>query len=159
MKIFRRKPKQRTIQRYNLIDENNGELFDQDYDRIYTTSYEWFRADGKVGIDPIGRSIPFTEDFLVTEDSLVVRCGVDPLVLRGEDRSKWSLVNSICYSIKQPHIEPLNRLVGMLLSEEQAHSYLSHKDGAPPTILTFSLDKPSSELYVPGKEMKIVTFN
>ena len=151
----------REIQRYILRDKSRGEIFAQDPEALYSIRFRWFWTKGKIGMQPIGSGGHFFKDFLVTDDKLFVRRKhsqlISPLIARVENYPEdVNGTNYITYSPKQGHMEPLEKLVNVLLSEDQVHCYLSYESDRrlSPDILTFSLTSPSSELYVPGKLMQ-----
>ena len=152
----------REIQRYILKDKSRGEIFAQNPKTLYSIRFRWFLTEGKVGIQPVGGGGHFFKDFLVTDEKLFVRRKhsqlVSPLIARVENYPEdVDRTNYITYSPKQGHMEPLEKIVDLLLSEDQVHCYLSHEpDGRYLDILTFSLTSPSSELYAPGKLMQRV---
>ena len=166
------------IQRYLLKRPNIAEVFEKQPENLYEENIEWYFEQGKeglvrVGIRSLGSRTPFTDDFLTTEDCLYIRRGESPLVVRSEcnpglfreeEINSYRRILPKTLSGESRTYKPLNMLISMLFSG-RAHCYLSSgmvRGGGVllglPTVLTFSINEPSLQLYERGEEMPIYQF-
>jgi|SRR3989344_619044 len=141
------------IQRYLLREKNKGELFGDIKSSILEYGWEWYFGDKKIGIvpRPTTESEVFYGGFLSADDELIVtKSNKYP----GIERAKESM-GRIDNHEKGP--ENLKKLVELILSESETFVFLTFRNqkNSRPEILTFSKEKPTDELYVPGKVLPI----